>query len=57
MVLGAQAVQNRTSFITLVATLWHVLLHIVAKHYFVCLLPVCYTILPELDFLGNQEDN
>lgn len=52
--LGAQAAQNRISFITLEAALWHGLLHIVAKHLFVCFLFVCYTILPELDFLGNQ---
>ena len=31
MVWGAQAVQNRTSSITLEATLWHVLSHIVAN--------------------------
>ena len=48
--LGAQAAQNQTSFIPLEATLWHGLLHIVAKH----LLLLLFSILPEVDFLGSQ---
>lgn len=54
MVLGAQAVQNRTSFITLVATLWYVLLHIAAKHFFV----FCLFVIPSFQswiFLETKE--